>query len=291
MRANARAHAGRAPTLTARYTPPVMVRLYAHRGAAAERPENTLAAFRRAVELGAQAIETDAHLTRDGQVVLSHDPTGKRMAGVSKAIRDSTLEEIWSWDAGKGFRDAKGERSWAGKGLRIPTLAEALLELPETPFNVDVKDDAPEMIPAILDVVRRAGAEHRVLLASFRSGTLAAIRAAGYPGEVGLGQAEIARLALVPGVAQRWVELPQNCRAQVPPSAWGVTLAKRKFVDRCHARGIPVDFWTINEPDQALRLVGLGADGIMTDDPARIAAALKAAYGQVAAADPATTSK
>lgn len=250
-----------------------MVRLYAHRGAAAELPENTLPAFRRAVELGADAIETDAWLTRDGQVVLSHDPTGKRLAGDRRAIADCTLEEVWAWDAGRKARHrATGER-FEGRGYRVPTLAEALVELPGVPFNVDVKEHSPRMIAAVLEVVRAAGAEERVLLASFDSATLRAIREAGYVGPTGMGQAEVARLALAPGPLWRAVRV-EGKRAQVPLSAWGVKLARRGFVDRCHGKGLAVDFWTVDDPAVALRLVELGADGIMTDDPAAVAPAL-----------------
>src|ERR1700689_2026557 len=115
-----------------------MPRLYAHRGAAVELPENTLPAFRLALELGADAIETDAHLTRDGHVVLSHDPSGERCAGVPRAIRQSTLAEVRAWDMGHAFRErhpgAPAER------FLIPTLDELLTQLPGVPLNVDVKD-------------------------------------------------------------------------------------------------------------------------------------------------------
>ncbi|HEY3445085.1 MAG TPA: glycerophosphodiester phosphodiesterase [Myxococcales bacterium] len=251
-----------------------MVRLYAHRGAAAELPENTLPAFARALELGADAIETDAHLTADGQVVLSHDATGKRMAGVARAISECTLEEIWRWDAGKNHRPRSSAPPASAHGpFRVPSLAEALVEFPQTPFNVDVKDPSPRMIAAILDVVRRAGAEERVLLASFETQTLQAIRGAGYRGPTGLAQGEVAKLALLPGPFARRLKL-EGQRAQVPVSAYGLRLDKRGFLERCHRRGLAVDFWTIDDPAQAKRLVELGADGIMTDDPALVAPAL-----------------
>ena len=249
-----------------------MVRLYAHRGASAELPENTLPAFRRALELGADAIETDAHLTADGQVVLSHDPTGKRMAGVSRPIAQCPLAEVWTWDAGRHHRSRSGE-SFAGRGFRVPTLAEALVELPDTPFNLDVKAPTARLIAAILDVVRRAGAEQRVVLASFDSGTLRAIREAGYRGPTGMGQGEVAQLALLPGPLWRRLEV-RGQRAQVPLSTLGIKLARRGFLERCHQKGLAVDFWTVNAPTLALQLVELGADGIMTDDPAAVAPAL-----------------
>ncbi|MGC4120963.1 MAG: glycerophosphodiester phosphodiesterase [Myxococcales bacterium] len=249
-----------------------MVRLYAHRGAAAELPENTLPAFARALQLGADAIETDAHLTLDGHVVLAHDPTGKRMAGVRRAIAECTLEEVWRWDAGKNFQPRPGAALAAPGSFRVPSLAEALVEFPETPFNVDVKDPQPRMIAAVLDVVRRAGAEDRVLLTSFETSPLQAIRAAGYR-TTGLAQGEVAKLALLPGPLARRLKL-EGRRAQVPVSAYGIRLDKRGFLERCHRRGLAVDYWTVNDPEEARRLVELGADGIMTDDPARIAPAL-----------------
>jgi len=262
-----------------------MVRLYAHRGAAAELPENTLPAFRRALERGADAIETDAHLTSDGHVVLSHDPTGRRMAGVPRAIADCRLEEVWSWDVGRGHRLRSRALPADGEGaparFRVPSLAEALVEFPETPFNVDVKDPSPRMIAAVLEVVRRAGAEARVLLASFDSATLRAIRAAGYAGPTGLGQAEVAKLALLPGPLARRLSIG-GARAQVPVSAFGVRFDRPGFVERCHRLGLAVDYWTVDEPALALRLVVLGADGIMTDDPAAVAPALGKGPGSAA---------
>jgi len=236
-----------------------MVRIYAHRGASAELPENTLAAFRRALALGADAIETDAHLTRDGHVVLSHDPTGARMAGVSRAIADCTLEELSSWNV--------------GHGLRMPTLAEALVEFPDTSFNVDVKVRTPQMIAAVMEVIACKKAQQRVLLASFDSGALRAIRAAGYSGQTGMGRTEIARLALTPRLLLGGLPVKGH-RAQVPVAAFGIELASRGFIERCHAKKIAVDFWTIDDPIQARELVELGADGIVTNDVAAVVAAI-----------------
>src|ERR1700727_2463127 len=97
-------------------SPPRAPRLYAHRGAGIELPENTIPSFALAVGLGADALETEAHLTRDGHGVLSHDPTGARMCGVATSIADATLAEVQAWDAGAGS-------AHAGKGYRVPTLA------------------------------------------------------------------------------------------------------------------------------------------------------------------------
>src|SRR5262245_16835756 len=132
------------------WAPPMPI-LYAHRGAAVELPENTLPAFQRALELGADAIETDAHLTADGHIVLSHDPTGERMARVPLAIERATLAEARAWDVGRGFVDRQGA-SFAGRGFRIPTLEEALVEFPGVRFNVDAKSRHRHMVPKIVEL-------------------------------------------------------------------------------------------------------------------------------------------
>lgn len=244
--------------------------LYAHRGASAERPENTMQAFSRALEVGATAIETDTHLTRDGIFVLSHDPTGGRMAAVAKAISSCTLDEVRGWDVGWGFLDAEGKRPFAGKGFRVPTLEEALVELPSVPFNVDLKTGDLGAADLAVRLVRKLRAEDRVRFASFDSRVVEAVRSLGYEGETGLGQREVVRVAFSPMALLRRVP-PRGNAVQVPPRAGPFRLDTRVFTDKCHALGLRVDYWVINDPDEAERLFSIGADGVMTDDPARVA--------------------
>lgn len=253
----------RSPFARSEYDGPVAIALYAHRGAAAELPENTLPAFRRAMERGATAIETDAHLTRDGHVVLSHDATGARAAGVPYGIADSTLEQVRTWNVARGHPGS----------FTIPTLEEALEDLPGVPFNVDCKAPGRDAAALLVGIVRRIGAEERVLIASFRSRTLRHVRRLGYEGKTSLGQSEIFRVALMPRPLLRALPLHGNA-AQVPTRAFGLRFDTRRFVDKCHALGLVVHYWTIDDPLEARRLADLGADGIMTDDPRLVAPAL-----------------
>jgi glycerophosphoryl diester phosphodiesterase len=246
--------------------------LYAHRGAAFELPENTLEAFALALELGAHAIETDAHMTRDGRVVLSHDPSGARMAGVQRRIRDATLAEVQSWDVGARF-SPRGRDAREPLPYRMPTLDDALAAFPGVVFNVDAKQEAPDMVLALLRVVRGARAVDRVRIASFSSRNLARVRAQGYEGETGLAPAEVARLVLLPMAVARRLPI-QGAAAQVPPRAHGFTFASTRVIDRLHALGLRVDFWTIDDPEEARRLFAMGADGVMTDDVRTLAAGL-----------------
>lgn len=243
--------------------------LYAHRGAAVELPENTLAAFRRAVEIGVDAIETDVHMTRDGHVVISHDPSGERMANTTVRWCDVDLADARRLDLGWGHVAADGSRPHLGKGICIPTLEEAITEFPAMRWNVDLKQAAPSIVGPVLALLRRLRAEDRVTLASFRYRTLLAVRRAGYGGDTALSQPEVAALLVTPDAI--WRRMPfQGTAAQIPVNAGPVRLDRAKFIARCHKLGMRVDFWTINRPDDAARLLALGADGIMTDDPAAI---------------------
>lgn len=240
--------------------------VYAHRGASFELPENTLESFRLALDLGVDAIETDAHMTRDGRIVLSHDASGERMAGVPRAIADATLEEVRGWNVGARFRPRRPGLFRPELHYRVPTLDAALAAFPDVMFNVDAKQTDPDMIPALIRTIASARAAHRVRIASFSSKNLERARALGYPGETGLGPKEIAQLMFVPLAALRWLRVGGNA-AQVPRRAYGVTFASRAAIARLHALGKRVDFWTIDDPAEAERLFAMGADGVMTDDP------------------------
>jgi len=225
------------------------MRIYAHRGASHELPENTMQAFRRALELGADALETDVHVTKDGVLVNSHDPDGARIFGKASRIADSSWAEVRAWG--------------------IPSLEEMVTSFPGVPINVDLKINAAALAVALL---RRLGAEEQVTLASFQSSTLRKVRALGYRGPTSLGRSEVARLLSLPAAAQRGPLAPPGKAAQLP-----LSLAKPWVIRRCHALGLRVDYWTVNEPALATSLMALGADGIMTDDPAAIVLALRGA--------------
>lgn len=243
-------------------------RLLGHRGACAELPENTLPSFARAVEIGVDVIETDVHMTADGHLVTCHDPDGTRVAGVEKAIAACTLAEVQSWDAGWGHRDAAGERPFAGRGIYLPTLAEVLERFDEMRFNVDLKQRTPSIVEPLLDLLRALRAEERVTLASFHADVIAGVRSRGYRGTTALTRREVAMVALMPRRGAR--RLVGGHAAQIPLRAGPLDLSSRAFIDKCHQLGLWVDYWTINDPIEADVLLDRGADGIISDDPARL---------------------
>jgi glycerophosphoryl diester phosphodiesterase len=254
-----------------------MTLVFAHRGAAAELPENTLPSFRRALELGADALETDVHLTADAEIVALHDPDGTRVAGVARAVRASTLAEVRRWDVGHAFVDPGGERPFAGNGFRVPSLAELLTELPAVRLNVDLKTEEPLLVARFVETVRRYDAEARVIAASFHRSTLVHLRQSGWRGDSSLARREFLACWLTPRRLRRTP--PPGTRAQIPTHVGPLRIATRRTVKKLHDLGLGVDFWTVNDPDEARLLVALGADGIMTDDPARIVPAVRGARG------------
>jgi len=249
-------------------------RLYAHRGCPAELPENTLPAFQRALDLGVDALELDVHLTRDGHPLVSHDPDATRMGGRAVAWRDLDLRDAQAIDLGHGFIGAAGARPFIGKGFHAPSLEALLTTFPTTRLNIDIKQWQPPMVAPLLALLRRHKAEHRVTLASFRARTLLAVRRRGYGGETALAQTEVAALLALPRRAIRALPFVGTA-AQVPLKAGPIRFDRVGFIDRCHDLGLRVDFWTVDDPAEARRLIALGADGIMTDDPARMAPALR----------------
>ncbi len=222
----------------------------AHRGGAAEEPENTIEAFRAASALGFRYLETDVHLTIDGVVAAFHDPTLDRVSDRSGSIAELPWSEV---------RGARVE----GRGT-IPSMQELLEEFPDARFNIDAKSDA--VLVPLLDLMVELDVLDRVCLGSFSDRRLARARARlGARLCTSAGRAGIARhVARARGVRVP----PDKAHAlQVPPSVRGIRLVTRRFVDRAHADGRAVHVWTIDDEDQMHELFDLGVDGIMTDRP------------------------
>ena len=239
------------------------LRLYGHRGAPAHLPENTLPAFERALSDGANSLELDVHPTADGHFVVAHDPDGRRMAGVDEHIRSIDLDRVRRWNV------APDDGSCGHDRLGVPTLEEVLRAFPGVPMSIDLKPDNPDAVPALIEVVTRHGAEEHVTLASFFAPVVRRIRRLGYPGRTTLSKLEIALVRFLPtAIARRHVS---GDSAHIPVKHGAIRLDGRRFIARCRALGLRVDYWVVDEPGEARRLLDAGATGIMSDDPAAIA--------------------
>src|SRR5919112_42952 len=125
----------------------------AHRGASALVPENTIEAFRLAVEAGAGGLELDVHMTRDGHIVVIHDATVDRTTNGTGAISEMTLAELRGPDAGYNFSpDGGPTRPYRGRGSKVPLLERVLREFPGVAVNIDIKAGSPGIEAAVLGV-------------------------------------------------------------------------------------------------------------------------------------------
>ncbi|MFH9404781.1 glycerophosphodiester phosphodiesterase [Streptomyces sp. NPDC017638] len=222
---------------------------FAHRGGAADGLENTVAQFRRAVELGYRYIETDVHATADGRLVAFHDATLDRVTDGAGRIADLPWAEV---------RQARV----AGREP-VPLLEELLETFPGVRWNIDVKAE-PALRP-LLALLERANAWDRVCVGSFSEArVLRAQRLAGPGLATSFGTRGVLGLRLrswgLPAAVRR-----SAVAAQVPEARSGVPVVDHRFVRAAHARGLQVHVWTVNEAERMHRLLDLGVDGIMTD--------------------------
>src|ERR671921_2789118 len=249
----------------------------AHRGASSLAPENTIEAFRLALEAGAGGLELDVHMTRDGHIVVIHDATVDRTTSGTGAISEMTIDELRGPDAGYNFSPDGGlTRPYRGKGSRVPTLEEVLREFPGVAVNIDIKAGSSGIEAAVLEVIREANALGRVLVVSTRHATVKRFRRIS-DGHVSTGASrlETGIFYLLGMLHLEVLARPDYHALQVPPVHRGIPLVTPRFIAAAHSRGVRVDAWTITLADEMHRLLDLGVDVIMTDRPGTLAGVLR----------------
>ena len=246
-----------------------MPRIVAHRGDSANYPENTLPAFLSGVRMGIDVIETDVHITRDGEIVIWHDPTLERNTDGEGALEIHTLKELKKLDAGYTFtKDGGKTYPFRGKGIQLCTLSEALEACPDERFNIDLKSQEEDIVERYIDVIRKHNAENRVCTASFHLNNLKKLRRLAPDLLTSVSTLEVAPLVLKTKMHMLPAAFDRKIIFQVPVRQYGITIINKRFIDEMHRRDAVVMVWTINEEEEMERLYKLGVDTIMTDDPA-----------------------
>lgn len=237
------------------------VEIVAHRGASADAPENTLAAVKLAWAQGADAVEIDVTLSKDGRIVVLHDETTGRLAGRDRAVGDQTFAELRQLDVGAW----KGERF---RGERIPLLSEVLATVPKgRRLFVELKA-GPEILSPLERVLDDAGERAgRVTLIGFKRGTLAEAK------------------RRFPRLRAYWLSRKVLAGGDGPDPAAKELIAKAReagldgldvqgreavdegFVRSAKAAGLSVYVWSVDEAADAKRLAAAGVDGVTTDRP------------------------
>ena len=243
----------------------------AHQGGEKIWPSNTMYAFARAVELGVDALEMDAHVTADGVLVLMHDDTVDRTTDGSGAIRDLTLAEIQALDAGYYWTDDDGATfPFRGQGITVPTLESLFERFPDYLMNIEIKPAEAAAARQLCDLIRAYGKEEDILVASFHPVAMDAFRDA-CPAVATSGVEGDIRLfyglnLLFLGAAYQ----PGSSAFQVPEYSGNIHVLTGRFVRGAHQHNLAVHVWTVNETEDMQRFIDLGVDGIITDRPDRL---------------------
>ena len=247
----------------------------AHQGGEKIWPSNTMYAFERAVDLGVDVLEMDAHATADGVLVLMHDDTVDRTTDGSGAIKDLTLADIQTLDAGHYWSDDDGATyPFRDQGITVPTLESLFVRYPDFPMNIEIKPDDAAVAHTLCELIRAHDKSDHVLIASFHPAPMDAFRAAcpevatsGVEGEIriffGLN-------TLLLGATYQ----PATAAFQVPEYSGDIHVVTGRFIRGAHRHNIAVHVWTVNETTDMQRFVDLGVDGIITDRPDRLLALL-----------------
>ncbi|WP_437228101.1 glycerophosphodiester phosphodiesterase [Planctomicrobium sp. SH661] len=239
----------------------VAAEIIAHRGASHDAPENTLAAVNLAWEQQADAVEIDVYLSKDDEIVVMHDSTPKRYGGPDRKVSEMTLAEVQALDVGK-WKDAK----FAGE--KVPVFTDVLKSIPEgRRLFIEVKA-GPEILPALKNALKQVQRPaHETCIISFNSKVI-----------------EAAAKEL-PDLQRYWLVSMSSSKDRQPPSvqeiietakkagATGVNLGgdtsaiNQAMVERLSGANLPCYAWTVNDPEEAIRLAQIGVQGITTDRP------------------------
>ena len=228
--------------------------IVAHRGASGEAPENTLAAYRRALAIGVDAVELDVHLSTEGDVVVIHDFTLGRTTNGSGLVGDLPIAALRRLDAGRWFGEA-----FAGEP--IPTLTEALDALRRVRVIIEIKN-GPIYYRGIADrvVTEVRNARHpAVTVSSFDHPVLLDVRALA---------SDIPTAVLYSARPIDPIRLARDAGAAILHPQWAHVRADG--VTAAHGAGLRVETWTVDDPDDLARIVDTGVDGIISNRPDRL---------------------
>ena len=220
--------------------------VFAHRGGSKLAPENTMRAFDAGLAAGADGLELDVRLSRDGVAVVVHDRLLDRTTGATGPVGGRTAAEL--------------------AGLGVPSLRDVLARYSRTRIIIELKEQGAALARTVIEEVRRAQAVERVCLGSFSAGALRAARGIDPQVATSGGRMDV-RLALY----RSWINLgpgrvPYQA-FQVPEISGNTRVVSPRFVKLAHRAGLVVQVWTVDEPDDIRRLLDWGVDGIISDRP------------------------
>jgi glycerophosphoryl diester phosphodiesterase len=256
------------PYYTDNPTTPLVI---AHQGGDGIRPGDTLLAFQNAVDIGADVLEMDAHITKDRQIVLMHDERVDRTTDGQGLIEDLTLAELqkldaaykWSNDNGKSF-------PYRGQGVQVPTLKELFEKFPQKRYLIEIKLTEDPIHQPLCDLIREYNMQDKVIIASFHDDAMSLFRETCPEIATSASKGEVTPFILLGKLyLSGWLS-PKYQSLQVPyetSESYGIPVMTERFIRETHAKNVHVEPWTVDDPELMKLYIQWGVDGIITDRP------------------------
>ena len=243
--------------------------IFSHRGGAGIFPENTIAAMRGSAKLGVDALDMDARLSSDGVLMAFHDETLERTTNGSGALSAHSAAELESLNAAANFTKPDGEKH---EPVPVPRIADILREFSESDllFIIELKDreqKGEQAARQLAGIVGELNLQKRVIIGSFGGAAVAAFRKALPEAATSASQSEAAGFVMLGKIGLEGAYSPPIRALQLPPFAFGINLANKATIEKAHANGYAVHYWTINNAQEMTALTAIGADAIFTDYP------------------------
>jgi glycerophosphoryl diester phosphodiesterase len=273
--------------LFARFRPPVPVRRgafardrmlnIAHRGGSLEAPENTLYAFERALQAGADALEMDIHQLADGKLFVLHDETLERTTNGSGPAAEKTLAELKTLDAACNWNPGNlREPPLRGTGIQIPSLEEVFQKFPGVPLFIEIKPAHTEMVAELGRLLEKYDRWDETIVGSFHQEILKPFRKQFPQALTSAGRAEVKRFFLLQRIGLAGLIRPPVHSFQIPERSGSHDLLSRGMRKALRRQGMDLHVWTVNEEPDMRRVIGLSVQGIITDRPSVLADVLTA---------------
>ena len=243
----------------------------AHQGGDGVWPGDTMYAFKQAVNSGVDVLEMDAHITKDGRIVLMHDEEVDRTTDGTGLIEDMTLDEIQQLDAAYGWSNDEGVSfPFRGQGIHVPTLDELFEAFPQMRYVIEIKLTRNPIDKPLCDLIRQHNMQDKVLVASFHDEAMQSFRAACPEVATSASRGEVTAFVLLGKVFLSGLIVPDYEAIQPPydpEDSMNIPIMTKRFIREAHAKNIAVEPWTVNDPELMRQYIEWGVDGIITDRP------------------------
>ncbi len=243
----------------------------AHQGGDGVWPGDTMLAFENAVQIGSDVLEMDAHITKDGRIVLMHDEEVDRTTDGTGLIEEMTLEELKQLDAAYDWSNDDGATfPYRGQGIQVPTLDEVFAKFPQMRYVIEIKLTDNPIHGPLCDLIRDFNMQGRVIVGSFHDEALQNFRTVCPEVATSAARDEVTRYVLL-GKVFLWGFIAPDYQTIQPPwdpeESLGITIVTERFIRESHLKNIRVEPWTVNDPDLMKQYIAWGVDGIITDRP------------------------